>query len=700
MEQSELLKAAETAAFIEKEIARLMKEAGESGETVRRRNRDYIENNPFGSVYGDSDALVRENERTLEDAQKKRAEARLLKQVRLSPYFGRVDFTYADDGEREEIYVGLKTLVENRRFLVYDWRAPISALFYYGELGRASYTAPCGEVEGEITRLRQYTFKSGELKNYWDAEIHIDDAVLTAVLSGGAAEHMRPIVYTIQREQNAAIRYPAGKNLAVFGPAGCGKTAVGMHRLAWLMYQAQTGGKPVSTLMLTSNAAFRSYVSSVLPALGETETEAVSFTELFERHLPGYKVQPALLQTQALIEKDAFRTGNVTRLYAPAFIDYMEERTSKLPVRFKNIYILDDLALSAETMEHRFRGLPQRVPVKNRLDTVADWVQEELENYFLIHRKALLQTILDRSELGESYTQQYFRLRRRVIEGARQMVLSAATNDPAALLKELYAAFYGTDAYFTALSARLQTKDAYYEDAAAMLFLTVRLGSTESYVPTHVLIDEAQDLSPLQHRTLRALYKKAVFTVLADPNQGVAPAADTATAEEIASLYGADTVTISKSYRSTREIGEYAKRFLPPDAPDYRVFDRSGPAPEIVTAPAPAEETAKLLEDAARRGLNACVLLPDLKSAEAFYKKLRGPYPAADLISTDRQTLAGKPVCMPAALAKGLEFDCVILPLSSENPPDDRILYLCCTRALHELHLLFDGEIPERFGSA
>ncbi|MBQ6023699.1 MAG: hypothetical protein IJL25_12310, partial [Clostridia bacterium] len=111
MEQSELLKAAETAAFIEKEIARLMKEAGESGETVRRRNRDYIENNPFGSVYGDSDALVRENERTLEDAQKKRAEARLLEQVRLSPYFGRVDFTYADDGEREEIYVGLKTLV-------------------------------------------------------------------------------------------------------------------------------------------------------------------------------------------------------------------------------------------------------------------------------------------------------------------------------------------------------------------------------------------------------------------------------------------------------------------------------------------------------------------------------------------------------------------------------------------------------------
>ena len=277
MDKKELQKAAETAAFVEKEIARLIKEAGESGETVRRRNREYIAEHPFGSVYGDSDALVRENEKTLEGAAKNRAEARLLEQVRQAPYFGRVDFTYEDDGETEEIYVGPKSLVEDRRFLVYDWRAPISSLFYFGELGRAAYAAPCGEVAGEITLLRQYTFKNGDLVNYWDAELHIDDAVLTSVLSGSVGEQMRPIVYTIQREQNAAIRYSPAKNLAVFGPAGCGKTAVGMHRLAWLMYQAHTGGKPVSTLMFTSNEAFRSYVSAVLPALGEVETDTVIF---------------------------------------------------------------------------------------------------------------------------------------------------------------------------------------------------------------------------------------------------------------------------------------------------------------------------------------------------------------------------------------------------------------------------------------
>ncbi len=698
MEEKELQKAAETAAFIEKEMARLRKEAGESGDIVRERNRSFIAENPFGSVYGDSDALVRENEKIISEAEQKRAEVRLLEQVRKAPYFGRVDFTYADDNEQEEIYVGLKSLVEKRRFLVYDWRAPISSLFYFGELGKASYTAPGGEIGGEITRLRQYTFQNGTLKNYWDAQLHIDDAVLSDVLSGGAGEHMKPIVYTIQREQNAAIRYSAQRTLAVFGPAGCGKTAVGMHRLAWLMYQASTNSKPASTLMFTGNAAFRSYVSSVLPALGETNAIAVSFGELFERFLPGYSIQSALLQTQALLEKNAFRTENVKRIYDPAFIAQMEERTAQLPVKFKNIYILEDLALSAEVMEHRFHGLPPRVPVKNRLQTVADWVADELENYFLIHRKALLQTLLDRSEAGESYTQQYFRLRKRVLEGARHMAETAASDDPAGLLKETYLSFYGEDAFYTALCARIQNNELYFEDAAAMLYLSVRIGrSAEKYQPTHILIDEAQDYAPLQHHIIRALYPKAVFTVLADPNQGIAPAANTCAAEEIAALYGADTVTISKSYRSTKEIGAYAKRFLPPEAPDYELFDRSGPAPEIAVTPEAAAAAAEILQKAAEQGRSACVLLPTVKAAESFYRKLQSRFPACDLLTGEQQTLSGRPVCMPVSLAKGLEFDHVILPLSTKALPEDRVMYLMCTRALHGLHLLFDQNVPQRF---
>ena len=697
MEQKELQKAAETAAFIKKEIARLRRDAGESGDKVRERNRTYMAEHPFGSVYGDSQALVQENEKTIAAAVRMRAEASLLEQVLQAPYFGRVDFTYADDGEAEEIYVGLKTLVEDRRFLVYDWRAPISALFYFGELGKASYTAPAGEIGGEITRLRQFTFKNGELKNYWDAQLHIDDAVLTEVLSGRSGEEMKPIVYTIQREQNAAIRFDPNRNLAVFGPAGCGKTAVGMHRLAWLMYTAHTAGKSVNALMFTANEAFGSYVSAVLPALGEVNAESVSFNALFERFLPEYRVETMLSQTDSLLRKEAFRPENVRLLYAPEFADHILSQTAELPVRFKNVFILEDLALSAEVMERKFRALPARVPVKRRLDTLASWVTEELENYFLIHRKALLQTLLDRSELGESYTQQYFRLRRRVTEESRAMVLGAVPADPARLLVRFFTAFYGETPYTQALRERLAAKEIYFEDAAALLYLSVCLGECALSQPTHILIDEAQDYSLLLHRIIRALYPKAVFTVLSDPNQGVVPAANVWDAPAVARAYGAVSLSISKSYRSTEEIGAYAKRFLPPDAPDYELFRRSGPAPAVCSAKDPAAAAAEALADASRRGFTACVLLPTPEEAAAFYKKLKKHAPDCAFLSNERQTLPGGPVCMPAALAKGLEFDCVLLPLDASALPEDRLLYLMCTRAMHELRLFFTGPVPERF---
>ena len=688
MEQAELLKAAETCAFVEKEIGRLLKEAGESGETVRRRNREYIAEHPFGSVYGDSDALVRENEKTIEAAEKQRAEARLLEQVRLSPYFGRVDFTFADDGETEAVYVGMKTLVENRRFLVYDWRAPISALYYYGELGPASYAAPCGSVDGEIRMLRQYTFKNGELQTYWDADLHIDDAVLRGVLSGQAAQEMRPIVYTIQREQNAAIRYAPRKNLAVFGPAGSGKTAVGLHRLAWLLYQAQNGGDPVSTLMVTANEAFRSYVSAVLPSLGEANTQSVGFAELFARYLPEYRVEPALRQTEALLQNDTFRVKNVASLYAPEFADFMDAQMQSVPARFKNVNVLDQPALSAQTLEARFRGLPVSVPVQKRLQTLADWAADELENYFLIHRKELLQTLLDRTELGESYTQRYLQLRKRVPEEARRMVLTAVPDDPAPLLKRLFSEFYGQTPLLSALMARIRARELYFEDACALLFIAARLGKCPvTFSPTHVLVDEAQDLAPLQHRILRTLYPRAVFTALADTNQSIAPAANTCSEAEIAALYGAEALYLGKSYRSTRQIGEFAKRYLPEGAADYEVFDRAGPVPETHVAADPVKITAELMRSAAGRHGTVCVLLPTAAEAAAFYKKLKALVRECALLQNETQTLSGKLLCMPATLAKGLEFDCVLLPLP-EPRPSERLMYLMATRALHELHLI------------
>ena len=689
VEPAEKEKLRQTRAFIDGEIERLVSASGARKEAVRERNRDFIAENPFGSVYGVCVDMIRNNENDLEQAERMRLDALLLERLRPAPYFGRVDFRYDDEDDTERIYVGLKTLTDGKTFYVYDWRAPVSALFYMGELGRASYTAPAGEIGGEITLLRQYTFKDGELTHHWDAELHIDDEVLRGVLSGPSAQTMRPIVCTIQREQNAAIRFAQNKNLVVAGPAGCGKTSIGMHRLAWLMYRARSEGTAVATGMLTNNQAFRSYLAGVLPELGETETSAFSFAELFQRYLPAYKVETALQQAEQLLCGSAFRVKNVGALYGDGFCSFLDAKLDAVQPRFVSIVVLGRTVLTSEDILRRFRALPGTVPVHERLETVADWVEEELQNDLLIHRKEILRHLLEVTERGESYTERYRSLRSQILERSKEMVLHAVPTDPAAVLIRSFGEYDAASPLLKPLRTRIGAKALYFEDAVLMLYIAAKLGCCRPYAAfSHVLIDEAQDLCPLQHKILRCLFPRAQFTVLADPNQGLVAALNTHSAEALAEIYQAHMMRIEKSYRSTRQISEYAKRFLPPEAEDYQVFRREGSAPQThVTSDLPGT-LAAVLSDAAKRYRTVCVLTPTVALATRLQKQLSPLCPECTAVTSDAKPLTGGVLILPAALAKGLEFDCVLIPVFPEAPPDDRLMYLMATRALHELHVI------------
>ena len=689
VEQAEKAKLAETIGFIDGEIARLSAAAVARKDNVRTRNREFIADNPFGSVYGAAVDMIRRNENDLAEAEEMRRETYILEKMRLAPYFGRVDFCYDDDGETERIYVGIKTLTDGKTFFVYDWRAPVSALFYLGELGKAAYTAPAGEITGVITLLRQYTFKNGALQHHWDSELHIDDEILRSVLSGAAGQTMRPIVCTIQREQNAAIRFAADKNLTVAGPAGCGKTSIGMHRLAWLMYRARSEGLPVTTLMLTNNEAFRSYLSGVLPELGESDTATFSYADLFDRYLPAYRVETALMQAEAILGGSARRLANVNALYDTAFLSFIETQMEALKPRFLNVVVLGNTALEGAQIERRFRALPAAVPVRERLETVAEWVEDELKNYLLIHRKKILAHLLEVSERGESYTEKYMRLKKQVAEQSKAMVLSALPSDPAGLATRFFSAYYGKTPGLQALKMRLANKDIFFEDAVLLLYLAARLGGCRPFgAYTHVLVDEGQDLCPLQHKTLRLLFPRSVFTVLADPNQGVLPSINTGSAADIARIYGAARLTMGKSYRATRQLSEYAKRYLPPEAADYEVFRREGSEPYLWTAQNLAEKTAEILREAAAKYGTVCILLQTIAQVDRFYQRLRLFYPDCVPVRSEKKPLTGRVLLMPAMLAKGLEFDCVLIPLEGASPPDDRLMYLFLTRALHEVHII------------
>jgi DNA helicase II / ATP-dependent DNA helicase PcrA len=156
----------------------------------------------------------------------------------LSPYFGRIDFHENGEERAEKYYIGISNLInDDYDFLIYDWRAPVSSMFYDYEIGGANYKCPEGIIDGKLTLKRQYKINNRKLLYMFDSNLKIDDEMLQDILGKSTDSKMKAIVTTIQREQNKVIRNEEFKNLIVQGPAGSGKTSVALHRIAYLLYK-------------------------------------------------------------------------------------------------------------------------------------------------------------------------------------------------------------------------------------------------------------------------------------------------------------------------------------------------------------------------------------------------------------------------------------------------------------------------------
>lgn len=688
-ERSNLLK---IQSFIDKEIKLLSAEALESRRLIREKGNEFMRENPFGSVYGEAVELVRENEARLEKAHKMKSLVARLEEMRLAPFFGRVDFLYDGEKQTQNFYIGMCTLTDDdtREILVYDWRSPVSSLFYQGETGRASYKAPLGEITGEIKLLRQYTFQNGEIKSFWDTQLHINDIILRNALSGASSEKMKPIVCTIQREQNSAIRFDTDSNLAVFGPAGCGKTSVGMHRAAWLMYDMRTAGYTPSILMFTSNEVFSSYVSSVLPELGETQLDTCAFYELFSLYLPDFSVASAMQQCEAVLQGNEKRIHNIDLLYSPEFVRFVEDKICKAEPHFRNVSFFGQTVLSADEISRRFNALPDYVSIKSRLETIADWVRESIDSYMLINRKELLNTVLHTTDTGDSYTQRYRNLKESFLNKTIQMVLNSVEKNPVVLLRDALREFSGENEQVRAVIRRVHSKTVYFEEALMLLYMQTLTGGCKiKKMPTHILIDEAQDMSVLQHKILKRLYPKSVFTVLGDINQGIAQNINTSSEDSICEIYSCYRIKLNKSYRSTKQISEFAKQYLPDSLSSYETFDRDGKEPVIIKTKNQIKQTADIISAVPKEYNSVCVLVKTAEDALCFNRKLQKYIPESVAITDETKAMHGRIFCMPAFLAKGLEFDCVIIPDAQKYSGNDRLMYLFATRALHELNILY-----------
>ncbi|WP_460615461.1 HelD family protein [Hymenobacter seoulensis] len=597
---------------------------------------------------------------------------RLLK-LGQSPYFGRIDF-----GPRQEeaapVYIGVYSFFDEqqRQNLIYDWRAPISSMFYDFELGEAFYSTPSGTIPGSITLKRQYKIRDGRLEFMLDSDVNIHDDVLQQELAKSSDDKLKNIVATIQRDQNAVIRNETAPVMVIQGVAGSGKTSIALHRIAFLLYRYRETIAAKDLLIISPNKVFADYISNVLPELGEEHIPEMGMEELAADLLDNrYSFQTFFEQVSALLDQ-----------HEPAFIERIRFKSSFEFLSKLNQYLLHventyftftelrvgSAVVPESFLREKFRTF-HRVPLLKRFALVAEAV------------RAFVRDAVGRKLSGQD--------KARIGEGLHRMFRFHQVLD-------LYRDFYRwlNRPELLKLDHRLHLE---YADVFALLYLRIRLEGIPGYDHVkHLLVDEMQDYTPVQYAVLSRLFQ-CRKTILGDVSQTVNPYS-ASSAETIERVFPqAEVIKLHRSYRSTVEITAFAQRITP--NPNIIPLERHGPMPLIQQLGSHAEElsTIKALASdfASSTNHSLGIICKTQRQAEQVYQALQAP--GISLLTEESTKFKEGIIITTAHLAKGLEFDAVLVPFASartfKTEVDRSMLYVACTRAMHQLTLTYSGEL-------
>ena len=601
----------------------------------------------------------------------KRAEYfKKLYNVQDNPYFGSI--TFAEDGEKpEKIYIGL-TYVENEdtnTYMVYDWRSPISSMFYDYELGKASYKAPGGVISGEITNKRQFNIKNGKLIRVFDNNINIDDELLQEVLAEESSDKMKNIVNTIQEEQNSIIRNVEDKNLIVQGIAGSGKTSVALHRIAFLLYKIENL-KSNNVLIFSPNDAFSLYISNVLPELGENNTMQTTFNDFLLSNLDEFE------------DVESF-TSFVDRYYKyeeknKELVKYKQGDRVIVDVKnyvidlLKNIHYESDIEIDKEIVIHK--------------DELDDLLKDRYEKLLLFERlEAMAEKICNNHFKGKT-------TKKATILSKLKKSLSIKLD-----FKEIYKGFYNSPFFIdsfnghitdTEIKESVSSKTIKYEDACIFVFIKGLLEGFK-YLGNiqQVVIDEAQDYNKLQYLIIRNIFKRSSFTILGDVNQTVNPYYKYESLEVLKDIFKSSRyIELTKTYRSTPEIIDYTNKIL--GLNHVSAIRRDLEKPVLFREEWNLKDQLLVdINDLKKLNYSIAIVTKTLDESEKIYNLLKDDID----ISMLRENITNfnkKMVTIPSYMAKGLEFDSVIIYTEINNKyteNEKNLYYVSCTRAQHEL---------------
>ncbi len=642
-----------------------------------------------------------------------------------TPYFARVMMRFAGESEVEAVYIGRGSLISKDFGMayVYDWRAPVSSVFYRHGLGPVSYQAPGGTVHGEVSGKRQYEIRQGALHYYFDADVQIADEFLRRALSQNASPHMKTIVETIQADQDRIIRDVQHQLVMVQGVAGSGKTSVALHRVAYLMYQGLGSHLTARHIaILSPNALFAHYVARVLPELGEQNVETLTMEEVYEGLFPGARLQSRngyleqrMAQSDArLRERQACALAFKT---SATFAEILRRYVGQLAqegVEYQDVWYAGDCLLTREAAKARVTAEEATLPISVRLRRLVHGVREAMHARKpqrlaqLTAEQALAEEAQDTAAVARMLSIQESG---QVIKALRSWTqldaygLYRALCADAALLKRLAPDTVLPTDIEEILGDTLegmQEGRIAYEDGAALALLHVYLHGNRQYRDLkQVVVDEVQDYAPIHAILWRELFPQAHFTMLGDVHQRIGQASDPALYDRIADILAkpsAVQVTMAKSFRCTQEILRFSEALLAGEVA-AESFNRSGDAPEVIAAQGDAELQTAILAEVSRcqtLGYASIALLcKSAQEARIWHARLRASL-TLRLVEEDQGAALQGVLLLPVYLAKGLEFDAVLVldadALHYADTAEDRqMLYVACSRALHRLTVLHQG---------
>lgn len=649
---------------LEKTISIIREKISELGQELYERDDKVLE---FKKFMWDSRAdmdpselktMMSDNDLEIDLMSRKGEYLQKLYKIQNNPYFGSIIFK--DEKETDEVYIGITHVEDKEKHYVHDWRSPICSLFYDYEVGPCKYLAPMGEIKGEITRKRQYTIKDGKIVHIFDNNINIDDELLQEVLASESSDKMKNIVNTIQMEQNKVIRNTEDKNLIVEGIAGSGKTSVALHRIAFLLYKISNLNSN-NVLIFSPNKVFSEYISNVLPELGEKNTMQTTINDFLDMEIKEFKhvetftsfIERSYRETkdfEFIKYKQSDKIYNDIDLY----IDNMCNKASFQDDLFKR-----DYTYTKKELNYMLKERYKKFPLCERIKFMSDKISELNFSGRLHKSKTIEKELYERINIERNLIKVYTDFFNSEYSEIKRDISSIKNN------KEMIN----------------------YDDACLFVYMKCKLfGYNYNTSIKEIIIDEAQDYSLGQFKLINKIFKNASYTILGDVNQTINPYYKYDTLEVLTKVFKESKyIKLNKTYRSSEEIINYSNKVL--GLSHITAIRRDNHVPVIeVTEKDLYEDLNKSIKECQSNGKSLAIITKNEEECEKIYKLLKN----TDISKINNQTkkFNRKFIVIPVYMAKGLEFDSVIIytdKFNKYNETEKNLYYVAITRAQHQL---------------